>query len=150
MVGFIPKRLYRGCHHLSSAHATNCAVIGTYYKVDGTWSDGDICNNGFIFDGTGKITYIGESGAILLFNGVSDVKADKVSQVHYGLYLNGSIVPGAETPVDFVSANSLRNISISNFVPLQKGDYFEIYIKSDTTNTLVTSNTLFLTFLGDA
>lgn len=149
MAGFTPKRLYRGCHHLSSSEVTTCTDADTYYKIGGSWSDGNGSNNGFVFDGSGKITYVGESGSFMLFNGTSDLKANKVCQVTYALYKNGSLLDNNETPTSFAHANAIRNISLSNIIPVNKGDYFEIYVKSDTASTDVTSNSLMLTFLGD-
>ena len=148
MAGFIPKRLYKGCYHKDDGGTTTCTDADTYYKVGGTWSDGN-CLEGFTIDGSGKITYTGESGTVLLFNGVSDLSSDKVATITYALYKNGVLVTGAETPVSAEHANGIMNISITNFVPAQQYDYYEVYVKSDTANTIVTHNTLFLTFLGD-
>jgi len=148
MAGFIPRRLYKGCHHLSVALETICTTPGEYYRVNGIWSDGT-CNEGFVYDGTGKLTYLGQSNVKFLFNGVSDLSANKVCRVEYQLYINGNIVPGASTPTNFEHANSLSDIAITNFVILNTGDYIEVYIKSDTTTTTVTHETLFLTFLGE-
>lgn len=148
MAGFVPKFLYKGCHHLSASHDTECTDADTYYKIDGTWTDGNNCNLGFSYDGTGKITYTGEE-AYFLLNGVSDVSADKVCTITYGMYLNGSLVTGAETPHTFPNATSTSTIAISNIIKLNKGDYIEVYVKSDTINTTVTSSTLMITLLGD-
>jgi len=149
MAGFIPKRLYKGCHHLGSAEVTACTDADTYYKIGGTWTDGESSNNGFVYDGSGKLTYTGESGIHCLFNGTSDLRSSKVARITYGLYKNGSLVTNGETPVDFAHANSLRNISITNILKINKDDYFEVYVKSDTASTNVTSNTLMITFIGD-
>ncbi len=149
MVGFIPKYLYKGCHHLYSPVNTTCTEVNTYYKIAGTWTDGLTCNEGWIYDGSGKITYVGQSGTYFHFNGVSDMSANKVSTITYGLYKNGSLVPGAETPHTFPTASSTSTISITNIFPVNKGDYFEVYTKSDTSNTVVTSSTLMITFFGD-
>jgi len=148
MAGFKPDRLWRGFHHISSPETTTCTIADTYYKISGTWGDGDDCNHGFAFDGSGKITFQGQSGAYLLFNGASDLSADKVATVTYAMYLNGALVTGGESPVSIQHANENVNLSITNFVKLNPGDYIEIYVKSNTANTDVTSSTLFLTFLG--
>jgi hypothetical protein len=149
MAGWVPKRLYKGCHHLNAAQTTECADADTYYKITGTWVDGTDCNQGFTYDGTGKLTYNGQSGVHFLFNGQSDVEASKVCEITYALYKNGVIVTGAETPHSFHTANQVANIGITNIFPLQQGDYLEVYCKSDTAATDIISNTLMITFLGD-
>ena len=143
------KILDRGAHHLESILDTTCTTPDQYYKIAGTWIDGSGSNNNFTFDGTGKITYVGESGRYFLFNGASDIQANKVSRVTYALYINGALATGAETPADIKTANASRNISITHVLQLTNSDYFEIFVKSDTASTVVKHNTLFLTFWGD-
>jgi len=149
MAGFIPRVLQHGCHQLSSSTTTTCTLADTYYKIGGTWIDGNGCNNAFTYDGTGKITFTGQSGTYFLFTGVSDLSVNVASRVTYGLYKNGVLVTGAETPTDFVSSSKVGEIGISHIFPIQKGDYFEIYVKSDGAGNIVTHNTLMLTFVGD-
>ncbi|MCK4521611.1 MAG: hypothetical protein KAU20_03480 [Nanoarchaeota archaeon] len=147
-LGFTGKRLYKGCHHLTSSLVTDCVTADQYYKIVGAWSDGD-CNQGFEFDGAGKLTYTGQDGVYCLFNGVSDLSSSKVARVWYGLYINGVLASGAETPHDFQAANKIGGISITNFVKLQKYDYIEIYVKSEVAANPITHETLLLTLLGD-
>ena len=148
MAGFIPKFLYKGCHHLTTPATITCTDAETYYKITGTFGDGDNCNCGFTYDGTGRITYNGED-AYFLLTGVSDVSADKVCTITYGMYMNGSLVTGAETPHSFPNASSTTNISISNIIKLTNGDYIETWVKSDTASTDVDVQNLMLTLLGD-
>ena len=56
MTGFIPKTLYKGCHHLASELDVSCDVAETYYKIGGTWTNGQ-GRCAFVYDGLGKITY---------------------------------------------------------------------------------------------
>lgn len=149
MAGFCPQRLYKGCHHLSAPITVTCTDIDVYYKIEGTWSDGELCNNGFVWDGNGKITYIGKSGVFFLFTGASDLQASKTCQVTYKTYINGTGADNLQTPTTFSHANAIRNMGITNIIKLNKDDYVEIFVKSDTASTDVTITNLFLTFLGD-
>lgn len=148
MAEFKKKGLFRGCQALQSAQATNCVNADQYYKIGGTWG-GSQCL-GFVRDGLGKLTYKNGANITFLLNGTSDVKADKNCQITYALFKNGVLVTGAETPHTFSSANQIANIAITAFVEnLKYDDYLEVYCKSDTANTLITSETLITTFLGD-
>ena len=147
MNGWTPVVKGRGCHHLASSTTTTCTDADTDYKVGGTWTDGEQCNKDFNYDGSGKITFTGDNGTFFLFNGVSDLEADKVCRVSYTLYINGIAVSGSTTPTDFEHANSIGSISITNFIKLDKDDYIEVYVQSDTAVTDITHQTLLLTFL---
>ena len=148
MTGWIPRRLNKGRHVLSSSTTTTCTDADTYYKITGTWTNG-AGGHSFETDGTGKLTYIGDNNITYLLIGNSDLSSDKVAKITYALYKNGALVTGFETPTDFTAANKIGNIGINNFVVLNTGDYLEVYVKSDTAATTVTHNTLILTLLGD-
>lgn len=148
MAGFIPKHLYKGCHHLSEETIVVCTTAETYYKIGGVWTNGTGGRCNFSYDGLGKITYDGQKAAFL-FTGVSDVAADKNCTITYALYKNGVLVANAITPHIFSTANQTANISITNLFEINRGDYFEIYVKSDTNATTLTVETLYMTFLGD-
>jgi hypothetical protein len=140
--------LRKGAQALTAEQATLCTDANTYYKIGGTWTTGE--NRGFEIDGLGKITYKDGTGISFLFNGASDVSADKNCTITYGLFKNGSLITGAETPHTFDAANKIESISITAFVEnLQYDDYFEIYCKSNQVNTTITSKTLSITFLGE-
>jgi hypothetical protein len=147
MPGFVPKRHYIGGHQLTSPLVTSCVTAGDYYKIGGTWADG--CSHGFVSDGAGRLTFVGEDGTNCLLVGVSDLSTNKVCRVIYSAYINGVIVPNASTPTDFTSANKIGNIAITKIVSFDKGDYFEVWVMSDTSNTDITHNTLYLSFIGN-
>lgn len=148
MAGFVPKHLYKGCHHLASATNVVCTDANTYYKIGGTWTDGTGGRCDFSYDGSGKITYNGQK-AVFHFSGASDVAADKNCTITYALYKNGVLVSNAITPHTFNTANQTTSISITNLFETYRGDYFEVYVKSDTAATTVSVQTLYITFLGD-
>jgi hypothetical protein len=146
----LSSRLQMGEMRLTAPDTTHCTTAGTYYKIYslGGFSDGE--NNNFTVDGNGKITFTGLKGTNCITTGVSDVTADKQCQLYYALYKNGSLVANAETPVDINNPGKAKSIAITRMIPhLKSGDYFEIYVKSDVANTIVTHNTLFITFIGD-
>lgn len=137
--------LSKGYTYLTASHNTTCTLADTYYKIDGTWVDCD-CNY-FTADGTGKFT-CNKSGEYL-FNGVSDVAVDTAGLMYYALYLNGVLVPIAQTPHDFTAAAKTEGIAITSIISLNVGDYIEVYAKHETVGTIITTSTLFLTFFGD-
>jgi len=84
-----------------------------------------------------------------LFTGVTTLSVDKACIVTYGLHINGVLAPPAQTPITFVNPSKKGNMSITGFPTINKGDYFEIFAKSDTAGTVITHDALSLTFLGD-
>lgn len=131
--------------YLSSENQTTLTEAEKYYQISGTFTDGDIC--GFTLSGDGTITYNG-AGGVFLFNGSSDLKSNKVSEVTYALFVNG-INTGRKTPITFSSANSYRDIGITGLVTLERGDYLNVMAKSDTVGTTITVANLNLTFWGE-
>lgn len=145
-----PWPLRRGAMALATTSTTSCVIAGQYYKINGvaTWICTEGCNKGFELDPTGKLTFVGRSGTWFLFSGSSDLSADKNCTTTYGLYLNGALVPGAETPHTFDAANKVESIGITQLVQLNRGDFVEVFVKSDAANTTVSHFTLSVTFLG--
>jgi hypothetical protein len=139
----------RGAHHLITPLETFCETADTYYKILGIWGDGDYCNCGFDIDCCGKITYTESISSYTMLVGISDLKVDKNCEVTYGLYKNGNLITNAETPRKFEHANQTANVAITNILKNNSNDYYEIYVKSDTNSTTVTTRTLMLSFLGE-
>ena len=148
-IGFTKSRLYKGIQHLSIAKDVVCTDADTYYPVGGTWIDGDDINYGFTLDGTGKLTYHGESGVIFLQAGASGVSVSGASRITYCLYKNGVFVPGTETPHDFTANSKIENYPQVSFIRLNKGDVLEVYIKSSVAGITISIATLFTPLLGD-
>ena len=137
---------YKIGYYLGASEDTNCTLADTPYKIGGTWTQ---CSEpkGFVADFAGKLTFRGASGSKFLFNGVSDLAVSKASRITYMLYKNGVLVSASQTPTDFAAASKYSNISITQFMRLDKYDYLEVYCKSDVAANVVTSNSLQLTFL---
>ncbi len=138
------NRMSKGGMGLSSAKTTTTST--SYTKITGTWTDLVSSSNSFTVDGTGKITC--NVDGCYLFNGESNLSATSAGRVTYALYKNGTLVPGAETPEDLVSASKIGAIGITSFIDLVATDYLEVFVKTDAANS-VTSETLAITFLGD-
>ena len=125
--------------------ATTITDADTYYSIAGTFTDG-ACQ-GFNVASDGTITCL-SSGCFLL-NGVSDLQVDKACTITYALEKNSVIDTTSTTPHTFSSASKIDSISITRNVYLEKGDVLKVKAKSDTANTTMTANTLYLTFLGE-
>lgn len=144
------SRLQLGHMHLSASDTTQCTTADYYYKISKTAGFVNGVNNNFTIDGNGKITFTGIKGTVCLFLGASDVTADKQCQITYALYKNGSLYANAESVIDINNPGKAKHISINLGIPnLKSGDYFEVYCKTDVANTIVTHNTLFVSFIGD-
>lgn len=134
-----------GFINLVTPQAITLVTPGQYYKIPGIYALFDHAN--FIADATGKLTHLDVKGAYAL-NGTSDVQVNKACTVTYGLYKNGSILPGAESPHTFAASSKIDTLSITAILHLTKDEYMEVYAKSDIANTLLTPSTLQVTLFG--
>ena len=131
-------------HHEETA--TILSVAGTYYPIEGAFSDGDCA--GFTLDSdTGVMTYTG-AGGCFLFNGSSNLKSDKVATVTYALFVNG-VNSNKTTPMTFEHANAYVDIGITGIATLQRGDELQVKAKSNTTSTTITVANLRVTLWGE-
>jgi hypothetical protein len=138
----------RGQMAIASETTLAFAGTNTYEKVTGTWGDG--CANNFtVSDANDRITYTGDQTMCFIFGGASDCSVNKACITHFGLYKNGSLVPGAETPHGFTSPSKIGTVSINRIIQLVKGDYLEVWAKVDTAAVTITFNTLVITFFGE-
>jgi len=141
----------RGQMALAAPQNTPCALAGTYYIIAGTWEETTVgANYGFVVDPAGRLTYEGPSGVIFAFHGVSDLGIDSAlkTEVNYGLYVNGALVPKAQTPHVFSALDKTEGIAIVNFVKLDSGDYLEVWTKSDRAAITVKTQTLSILLFG--
>lgn len=123
------------------------AATDTYEKIEGTWAGRGL--DLFEVDSSGILTYRGPDNVAVLFNGTSDLKANKLCVIHYALYVNGVLVEDAQTPIGIQVPGRVRNTSITALIVLNGGDYLEIYSKCDTASTTLTADTLSITCWGD-
>jgi hypothetical protein len=139
--------LYHGGMALNDNPVVNLGGIDNYTKIPGDWVA--YHSKGFTVDNVlDRIIYSGVDNVDFLFNGSSDVLSDKNATITYGLYKNGVLIPGAETPHDFGTANAVEHIGITAIVTLNKNDYLEIWAKSSTNDTTITPKSLSITFWG--
>lgn len=139
------RRHNHGYINLATPQAINLETAGQYYKIPGTFEIFDHAN--FVANAAGVLTHNDIKGAYTL-NGAADVEVNKASTVTFVLYRNGGAVPGAETPHTFAASSKISNLSITAIIHLLKGDYVEVYAKTDTANTLLTPATLRVTLFG--
>lgn len=130
-----------GYLELSAASDTVLATANQYYPVSGTFTT-DGTNSDFTIDASGTITYSGLDPIRIIMIGTSDVRVDKACLLTYGLFNKGVLIPGAFTPHDFVAASKTSTLSITSSFVVSAGDVFQVYAKSDTSNTTATSNNL--------
>lgn len=125
------------------------AAPDTYQKIVGVFTDLGT-NHKFILEANGgKLTYQGKSNTPVLFNGVSDLSVNKACTVTYALFLNGALVPRAETPHTFTAAAKTEGISITGLPPLNNGDELEIYVKCDDATVVLDVVNLQTTYMTE-
>jgi hypothetical protein len=125
--------------------AITLVTPGQYYKIPGAYLAHD--HAGFLADETGKLVHVDVKGVYML-NGTSDVEVNKACQITYALFLNGVLAPGAESPHTFAASSKIDTLAITAIIHLVKGDYLEVYAKTDTASALLTPSTLQVTLFG--
>lgn len=146
-IGYLKKIHGRGQLILTAPADTDTTTVDTYVKIVGTFADG-LANNFTIV--ANKLKWNGKNGTVFLVNGTSDLSVDKTCKTTYGLFKNGVLVPGAETPHDFPASLKVSSISITGIVSLDNGDEIDVHVKSDTINTKISVSTLRVTFWGES
>ena len=144
-----PELLHTHCRgelKTSSQDTTTLATSGQWYKINGTYSDGHL--SCFELDVGGTLTYTGAEDVTLLFNGTSNLEADRVCTITYGLFLNGELYGNASSPVSILAANRSATNAITSYIGVESGNEFEVHAKSDTANTVLTPNALSITMDG--
>lgn len=147
MIGNGSRSQGRGQLRLTAPADTDTTTVDTYVKIVGTFDDG-LANNFTIV--ANKLVWNGNDGTVFLVNGTSELHVDKACKTTYGLFKNGVLIPGAETPHDFPASLRTDSIAITGIVELDNGDEIDVHVKSDTTNTKVTVSTLRVTFWGES
>jgi hypothetical protein len=125
---------HRGQATLTAPVSLAPAVADTYEAVPGVWGDGNC--HAFVTSAAGVVTYSGESGAVFLLNGTSDLGVAIADTTTFALFLNGTLVPGAETPHIFTAPAKTENISITALIELDSGDTVQVFAKSLAGNQL--------------
>lgn len=130
---------------LSAPSNTLCVDIGTWYPINGTFTDETEINRGFAVVG-GDFT--SQTCCKATFGGSGNFSVDKSCQITIGLFVDGVNLAKANTTIDFLSA--LRSIPASRTVAflIAVGEVFDIRVKSDTANTTVTVAELNALFIG--
>lgn len=126
---------------------TTLSVADQYYQINGPFSPMSLSR--FIHNIDGTLTCVGGKDCFL-FSGASDLEVNKACKITYGLFKNGTLVAGAETPHDFAAQSKIENISITAILSgIKANDYFDVRAKSSVSDTILTVATLLITFWGE-
>lgn len=135
----------RGSLSLVSDSSTTLNTANTYYLLNGRFDDG--YNQKFTMVDSGFV-YSGED-ALFLFCGTANVKSDKNCTITFGLMKNSettSINDRYYTPITFNNANSYSSFALTKLVWLEKYDTLYIRGQSTASSTIVSYETLDVTF----
>ena len=142
------KVQYRGEHTGYITLTTPAPVVltdaETYYQLQGVYTDNNT-NNGFSTGVSGTLVFTGDGPAKLILNGTSEAEVSQAAEVTYGLFKNGTLILGAETPHSFAANNKRENFSITSILVIEKGDTFSVRAKTDNAGITLTVRTLNVT-----
>ncbi len=139
--------LARGQLYLATPAPLDYAVANTYEPIPGTWAGNAL--RFFSANSNGTLTYQGCDNTAILFVGSSDLKVSKNCALYYGLFKNGALVTGMETPVTVATPNHIYGMAIAGIVTLNYGDALRVYSKCDDEDAVLTPSTLSIVFWGD-
>lgn len=115
----------------------------TYVKVPGM----ELAKGLGFTETSGTLNKVSTDGEFL-FSGSADVALNKAARLTFSLFMDGVLVPGAQTPHDFTSASKVSGISITAFIDVPAGSALEVRAKGDgTLSTELVVNTLNVTLL---
>ena len=127
---------------LTGITTLNLATPDTLYDTGGIFTDGGLSRD-FTSTAEGVVTYLG-SGIVCSIHGTSECSVDKACKVTYSMIKNGISI--GDTPHGFTSTTKESSIGITNMIKIENGDVFKVQIKSDTSNTELTIDTLNVVF----
>lgn len=127
---------------------TDTTVItpDVFQKISGDFCDGNAYNFTIV---NNRLKFLGSDNTVLLFSGVSDLQVNKACEIEYSLFKNGEIVEGAQTPHTFTSPSKTGTISIVSIITLNNGDELDVWVKSNTANTVFSIKTLNIVLWGE-
>lgn len=129
----------KGQLRLVEATDTNVIIPDEFIKISGDFCDGASYNFEIIDN---KLKFLGSDNSVFLFMGVSDLQVNKACEIEYSLFKNSAIVVGAQTPHTFTAPAKTGTISIVSLITLNNGDELDVWVKSDTANTIFSIKTL--------
>lgn len=119
-----------------NATATVIAATATPVKAAGTFVVGDVLD--FTADATGKITHTGVAGRHVIN---ATVTVDVVSGTNHkiSLYIakNGTVIANSKMS-DTVSSGLVRSLATFLNLEMQPSDYFEIFVRNESTTDDIT------------
>lgn len=132
--------------YLDEPAVLDYAETDVYEPIPGVWAGNAL--KFFTVSAAGLLTYSGPDGAPILFNGSSDLQADKITTLYYALFKNGELLPKQQTPVNVELPNRAYNIAITAIATVDNGDTLQIYSKCADGTAVLTPLTLSVTFWG--
>lgn len=127
-----------GQANLTVESDTTLTTADTAYALTGDFTDSSLNTNFTTTSNGGRITYNGNSEKFI-FNGTADINSNKACELKVVLYKNGSAISTVGTTHTFVASNKVSTIAITSFVEASTDDYFEVYLESDTANTIISA-----------
>lgn len=102
-----------------------------------------------IDDVNDRITYNSTQSQTFLFLGVADVSVSNACSTVLRLYKNGTGIEATDTPHTFTSPSKVGTVSSFGLLSLNKGDFFEVWAKSDTAGITITFYNLRICLFGE-
>jgi hypothetical protein len=133
--------------YITSDTANTLELADTFYVIHASFANGE--NNLWTATDTSCI-YTGTDSIIVLFNGTSQLTANKVSDIEYALFFNGETIPrdrGFVSKISVKQANAFEDISITRNYKIAPGDEVTVRAKTNTAATIITIDQLSVTFV---
>ena len=146
IIGNSKRGVDRGQLRLSAPADSVVTNKNTYQKISGTFTDGESFNFSV---SANKLKFNGADNSVFLFNGSSELRVDKITEITYALYKNGQIIADTETPHTFVALAKTSSIGITAIIKLNNGDELDVYVKTGDDNITISVKTLNIALWGE-
>ena len=135
-VSSIEAASYASVTMQGNATATVIAATATPVKAAGTFVVGDVLD--FTADATGKITHTGVAGRHVINATVTvDVASGTNHKISLYIAKNGSVIANSKMS-DTVSTGLVRSLATFLNLEMQPADYFEIFVRNESTTDDIT------------
>jgi len=135
-VSSIEAASYASVTMQGNATATVIAATATPVKAAGTFVVGDVLD--FTADSTGKITHTGVAGRHVINATVTvDVASGTNHKISLYIAKNGTVIANSKMS-DTVSSGLVRSLATFLNLEMQPSDYFEIFVRNESTTDDIT------------
>lgn len=136
-----------GFFYISASAGTTCTVVGTFYKIAGTY--GTVQSDNFTMSASGTLTYNGiVPASFFLHVSVSMISDTNNVIVGYSPAVNGVVDTRLILTRKVSTLGDVGSLSGAGPFDLSPGDEIEIHVSADSAGAVLTANQMLISIHG--